>query len=123
MSAQSIRLNTTASNLANAETISGSEKDVYHSKHPVFSALVQDFEKANSEGVKVLGIMESNAPSRMEYLPNHPLANNQGYVFMPNVNTVEEMANMISASRSYQTNVEVLSASKQMLLKTLGLGN
>ena len=123
MSAQAVRLNTTASNLANAESISGNEKDVYRSKHPLFSSILQDFDNENSEGVKVLGIVESNAPSRKEYLPNHPLANDQGYVFMPNVNAVEEMANMISASRSYQTNVEVLNTSKQMLLKTLGLGD
>ena len=73
-------------------------------------------------GVSVEGVVESQAPLRREYQPNHPLADETGYVFMPNVNMVEEMANMISASRSYQTNIEVMDASKRMLLQALSLG-
>ena len=75
-----------------------------------------------ASGVRVAGIVESDAPLRREYRPDHPLSDEEGYVFAPNVNTVEEMANMISASRSYQTNVEVINASKQMLLRTLQMG-
>jgi flagellar basal-body rod protein FlgC len=87
----------------------------------VFASLLEtDDEAAN--GVEVLEIVESQAPLRREYQPDHPLADKEGYVFMPNVNPVEEMANMISASRAYQSNVEVLDASKQLLLRTLSLG-
>jgi len=71
----------------------------------------------------VLGIVESQEPLQQRYAPNHPMANEDGYIFMPNVNTVEEMANMISASRSYQANVEVVNTSKQMLMRTLSLGD
>ena len=80
------------------------------------------FEDSAGVGVEVGGIVESQAPLRRDYQPGHPLADESGYVFMPNVNVVEEMANMISASRSYQTNVEIMEASKQMLTRTLALG-
>lgn len=122
MSAQSVRLNTTASNLSNADSVSSSINQTYKARHPVFSTLLNDQMDEASAGVQVLGIVESQAPLRMEYEPNHPQANQAGYIFRPNVNVVEEMANMISASRSYQTNVEVLNTSKQLMLKTLTLG-
>ena len=123
MSAQSVRLNTTASNMANAESISSSVNQTYRARHPVFSALLDRATKdpAGAE-VRVRGIVESPAPIRMEYRPDHPLANPQGYVYLPNVNPVEELANMISASRSYQDNVEVLNTSKQLMSRTLELG-
>ncbi|MBD3670079.1 MAG: flagellar basal body rod protein FlgC, partial [Gammaproteobacteria bacterium] len=76
----------------------------------------------NSVGVEVEGVVESQAPLRQEYRPNHPMANEEGYIFMPNVNLIEEMANMISAQRSYQSNVEVFNASKSMLMQTIRLG-
>ncbi len=79
-------------------------------------------EKPVGLGVKVNGIVESKAPPKQEYNPGHPLANEQGYVFMPNVNVVEEMTNMISASRSYQTNVEVMNSAKQMMMRTISIG-
>ncbi len=124
MSAQSVRLNTIASNLANAETVSGSADDAYRARQPLFSAL---YEQARSEngstvGVQVDGIVESEAAVRTRYMPEHPLADEQGYVYLSNVNPIEEMANMISASRSYQNNVEVLNTSKELLLRTLSLG-
>lgn len=122
MSAQSVRLNATASNLSNADSVSSSVNQTYKARHPVFSTLLNDQMDQASAGVQVLGIVESQAPLRMEYEPNHPQANQEGYIFRPNVNVVEEMANMISASRSYQTNVEVLNTSKQLMLKTLTLG-
>ena len=120
--AQTVRLNTTASNMANIDSISSSTATTYRSRQPVFAAQLDAAEDAVA-GVDVLGIVESQAPLRREYRPDHPLADQQGYVNLPNVNPVEEMANMISASRSYQSNVEVLNTSKQMLTRTLSLGD
>ena len=124
MSAQSLRLNVTASNLANANSISSSAGETYRGRHPVFAAKMQEA-AANQQAsvrVEVLGIVEDQAPLRQEYSPNHPMADENGYIYKPNVNVMEEMANMISASRSYQTNVQVADAAKQMLMKTLQLG-
>ena len=124
MSAQSLRLNVTASNLANANSISSSAEDTYRGRHPVFAAELQKAAANNQESVsvKVLGIVEDQDPLQQEYNPNHPMADKDGYIYKPNVNVMEEMANMISASRSYQTNVQVADAAKQMLIKTLQLG-
>ena len=123
MSAQSVRLNTVASNLANADVISGSAKDIYRSRQPVFSAVLESASgNQSSIPVRVSGIVESKAIARQEYQPDHPLADEQGYVYRSNVNTIEEMTNMMAASRSYQNNVEVFNTSKQLLLKTLSLG-
>lgn len=123
MSAQSVRLNTTASNLANAETVSGSPEEAYRARHPVFAAVMNSLGgKDNATGVKVAGIVESQAPAQPQYAPDHPMADANGYIYTPAVNPVEEMANMISASRSYQNNVAVLDTSKQLLLRTLMLG-
>ena len=124
MSAQAMRLNVTASNIANADTVGGSEETTYKAKQPVFSALLNDGinDAKNGVGVEVVEIIESNAPLQKKYDPGNSMANEEGYVFMPNVNLVEEMTNMISASRSYQSNVEVINASKQMLLRTLSMG-
>ena len=119
--AQTVRLNTTASNLANADSVSSSTTTTYRARHPVFATQLKDGDDA-AAGVDVLGIVESQAPLRREYQPNHPLANQEGYVMMPNVNPIDEMADMISASRTYQSNVEVMNTSKQLLLKTLALG-
>lgn len=123
MLAQSVRLNVTASNLANAEATSSSG-DTYRARHPVFANILGDgmVEDENPGVVQVLGIVESQAPALAEFNPNHPLADEQGYIYRPNINVVEEMANMISASRSYQSNVEAINASKQMLLRTLSMG-
>ena len=121
MTAQSIRLNTTASNLANAENISSNPEDAYRARQPVFTTMMDKYSN-NVAGVRVTRIVESNVAPRKEYAPNNPLADDQGYVYMPNINSVEEMANMISASRSYQNNVEVMNTAKQMLLTTLRLG-
>ena len=119
--AQTIRLNTTASNMANIDSISSSTANTYRARQPVFATQLDEAEEA-AAGVDVLGIVESQTPLRREYRPDHPLADGQGYVNLPNVNPVEEMANMISASRSYQANVEVLNTSKQMMMRTLALG-
>lgn len=126
MNAQSLRLNTTASNLANADAASSSIDETYRGRHPVFAALrdTLDMDKNGnaSVGVGVLGVVESNAPLQPRYEPEHPLANGEGYVYYPNVNVVEEMTNMISASRSFQINVEVMNSAKQMMQRTLSLG-
>lgn len=127
MNAQSIRLNTTASNIANAETASSSSDQVYRGRHPVFSTLYNNslnsgIESPESVGVHVAGIIESDAPLQPRYEPHHPQANEEGYVYYPNVNVVEEMANMISASRSFQVNVEMMNSAKQMVQRILTLG-
>lgn len=124
MSAESVRLNTTSSNLANANSVSSSVAETYRARHPVFAAELSRFKSQQGESVpvQVKGIVESQKPLRAEYNPEHPMANEEGYIFKPNVNVMEEMANMISASRSYQTNVQVADASKQMLMRTLQMG-
>jgi len=124
LSAQTLRLNTTSSNLANANSASSSTDETYRARQPVFATMLSnEFDDENgSVGVQVLGIVEKQDPARAEYNPGHPLANEEGYIYMPNVNVIEEMANMISASRSYQTNVEVMNTAKQMLMRTLSLG-
>lgn len=124
MNAQSLRLNLVASNISNANSVSSSLDEVYKSRQPVFAAeLKQLTEKNNaSSKVNVLGVVESQAPPVMEYAPHHPMADDNGYIYKPNVNTVEEMANMMSASRSYQNNVEVLNTAKQLMLQTLRMG-
>lgn len=123
MSAQSVRLNTVASNLANADVVSGSDTDIYRSRQPVFAAVLESLgSEQASVPVRVAGVVESQAPARQEYAPDHPMANDQGYIYRSNVNTIEEMTNMMAASRSYQDSVEVFNTSKQLLLKTLNLG-
>jgi flagellar basal-body rod protein FlgC len=123
MSAETVRLNVTASNLANARSVGPTEGSTYHARHQVFSAVIQSLQGDRaSNGVRVDGIVESKAPLEQRYQPDHPMANQEGYVFLPNVNIVDEMANMISASRTYQSNVEVLNTSKQMMLATLRIG-
>ncbi len=123
LSAQALRLNTTASNIANAESVSSSLDQTYRGRHPVFAAqLDQALGEKNGAGVQVLGIVESDAPLTTEYNPSHPLADENGFIYKPNVNIMEEMANMISASRSYDANVQIADAAKQMLTRPLALG-
>lgn len=125
MAAESVRLNTTSSNLANADSVASSAKDTYKAREAIFAANLSKAKHNQNDytiPVKVLGIVESNKPLIAEYNPDHPLANQDGYIYKPNVNVMEEMANMISASRAYQTNVQVADASKQMLLRTLQMG-
>jgi flagellar basal-body rod protein FlgC len=124
MNAQSLRLNLVASNISNANSVGSSEADVYKSRQPVFAAELNNAmnKQDATSRVKVLGVVEGQDAPVMEYAPNHPMANKDGYIFKSNVNTVEEMANMMSASRSYQNNVEVLNTAKQMMLQTLKMG-
>jgi flagellar basal-body rod protein FlgC len=130
LSAQQIRLNTIASNLANADSVSGSKEESYKAKIPTFETmflekqdLFASFDPTNdSAGLKVGEILTSKAENVAEYRPDHPKANADGYIFKSNVNVVEEMANMISASRSYQTNIEIVDNAKKILQKTLTIG-
>jgi len=123
MSAQSVRLNTTASNLANADSVASSPEGAYRAKEPVFAAIQRGLgRQAESSGVRVVGISESTQPIGSRFEPGNPLANEDGYVFTPNVNPVDELVNMISASRAYQNDVEVMNSAKQLMLKTLELG-
>ena len=132
MSAQSVRLNTVASNIANAESVSSSTGETYRARHPVFETIRSQLNAFNQDafandsgagqGVQVGGIIESQAPLQQRYQPDHPSADENGYVFYPNVNVVEEMADMISASRSFQTNVEIMNTAKQMMQRVLTLG-
>jgi flagellar basal-body rod protein FlgC len=120
MTAQSQRLNAVASNLANADSATGPNGQPYRAKQVLFSAMPVD--GSGAQGVKVVGVVEDNSPLKMVYDPKHPMADGRGYVAMPNVNVVDEMVNMISASRSYQNNVDVMNTSKTMLLKTMTIG-
>jgi flagellar basal-body rod protein FlgC len=134
MTAQSLRLNTTASNIANAETASSSTDTTYRARKPVFSAIQQSmlnpdtrdagFQSSDGPGagVRVEGVVESDAELQMRYEPNHPAANEDGYVFYPNVNVVEEMADMMSSSRSFQMNVDIMNTAKSMMQRILTLG-
>lgn len=133
MSAQSTRLNTISSNIANAETVSSSVDQTYRARHPVFATMLQQANGTPSgslfaeqdqagAGVQVLGVVEDQSELQARYEPNHPAANADGYVYYPNVNVVEEMADMISASRSFQTNAELMNTAKTMLQKVLTLG-
>lgn len=120
MSAQSQRLNAVASNLANADSVTSANGKPYKAKQVVFSAVPTN--SSGASGVKVLKVIEDPSPGKIMYDPKHPLADEKGYVTMPNVNITEEMVNMISASRAYQNNVETMNAAKSMLLKTLSIG-
>ena len=127
MAAQSVRLNTVASNLANANSVSGDKDNVYRARHPVFAAIAAGAgagvaADASAAAVKVTGIAESQTPALARYEPGNPLADPKGYVYAPNVNTVEEMVDMISASRAYQNDVEVMNTSKEMMLAVIRLG-
>ncbi len=128
LNAETIRLNTTASNLANAESVNGDASKVYRARHPVFQAMVDESDLSldgedSTAGVRVLGVTESTAPPTMRYQPDHPLANKDGYIFMSNVNSIEEMTNMISANRSFATNIEAINTARDLLLKTLSMGH
>jgi len=120
MNAQSQRLNTVASNLANADSAVSANGEPYKARQVVFAATPMGEDGAT--GVSVAAVIEDQSPMKMVYDPKNPLADDKGYVTMPNVNVVEEMVNMISASRSYQTNAEMMNTTKTLLLKTLSLG-
>ncbi len=119
MSAQAQRLNTTASNLANVDSVTSPSGEAYRAKSVVFESVPT---ASGATGVRVKEVVEDASPLKQVYDPKHPMADDKGYVSMPNVNPVDEMVNMLSASRSYQTNVETMNAAKTMLMKTLTIG-
>ncbi|NND54299.1 MAG: flagellar basal body rod protein FlgC [Gammaproteobacteria bacterium] len=122
MAAQTIRMNTVASNLANASTAASTAEEAYRAKNPIFQTVFRSaFDEANA-GVRVTDIAESNAEPQRVFKPGHAAADEDGYIYMSNVNSVDELVNMISASRSYQSSVEVLNTSKELLMRTLSLG-
>jgi flagellar basal-body rod protein FlgC len=120
VSAQSQRLNVVASNLANADTVAGPDRSAYKARHVVFTT--EPMGDVGAAGVTVSNVVEDNTPGRMVHDPGHPQADANGYVTFSNVNPIEEMVNMISASRSYQNNIEVMNTAKSLLMKTLQLG-
>jgi flagellar basal-body rod protein FlgC len=122
MTAQSQRLSTVASNIANADSASSNATTGYRARRPVFELAPMSY-KDNEVGVRVAKITEDERPLKPVYQPGHPLADDKGYIYMPNVNPVEEMADMMSASRSFQMNADVMNAGKQMAQKTLQLGS
>lgn len=133
MAAQSLRLNTTASNLANANSVASSPEEAYHAREPLFAAVHADAMAGQAGGaggdtrnaivgVRVTGVTESQAAIPRNYEPGNPAADADGYVYGSNVNPIDELVNMISASRSYQNDVEVMQSAKQLMLKTLDLG-
>ncbi|BEP40722.1 flagellar basal body rod protein FlgC [Variovorax sp. V15] len=122
LTAQSQRMNVTASNMANAESVAGPDGMPYRAKQVVFQVAPSSHGAGDIGGVKVAGVVEDPSPPKLVFDPKSPHANAEGYVAMPNVNVVEEMTNMISASRSYQANVEVLNTAKTLMVKTLTLG-
>jgi flagellar basal-body rod protein FlgC len=124
MAAQSLRLNTVASNLANADSVASTPEAAYRAREPLFAAVQKQLGSGNAagEGVQVLGVTESQSAIPSRYEPGNPLADADGYVYSSNVNPVDELVNMISASRSYQNNVEVMNSTRQLMQKTLDLG-
>ena len=123
MTAQGLRMSVVASNLANVDAVSSSMNQTYRARQPVFQTMLDDFSSdARAVGVRMAGVVESEAPLVREYSPHHAMADEEGYIYRPNVSVVDEMANMISASRAYQNNVEVVNATRQMLSATINLG-
>ncbi len=130
MSAQSLRLNTTASNMANANSAASSADQTYRARHPVFAPMFNDAMSemfngatgAASAGVRVAGIVEDSRPLQPRFEPGNPMANEEGFVYYPNVDIVEEMTNMISSSRAFQLNVDVMTAARTMMQRVMSLG-
>lgn len=121
MQAQSVRLSTLASNLANADSVAGSPDEVYRPLEPVFRAVANGADPSLT-GVEVSGVVERDTPPVQRYEPGHPLADEQGYVYSPDVDPVSQMVNLISASRNYQAGVEMLNTAKELAVATLSMG-
>jgi flagellar basal-body rod protein FlgC len=123
MSAETVRLNTTASNVANANSVSSSYEGTYRARKPVFSTMLdQASAQHGAAKVKVMGVVESDAPLQAEFNPTHPMADKDGYIYKPNVNVVEEMADMMSASKGFETNVQIADTTKRIFRRVLQLG-
>lgn len=134
LNAQSIHIDIIAKNMANSQVVSGSEADAYRAQRPVFASILDSrlgssrsfgsgFGSSNIRGVKIDSYAESETAIEKQRMPGNPIADADGYIYLSNVNMVEEMAFMMQASRSYQSNIEVLNTSKQLMLRTLSLGS
>ena len=124
LNVQSIHMDIIAQNMANVEVVSGSEESAFKARRPVFATMLSSsFNQNSTNGVKVDGMSSSQAPVEKQRMPGNPMADEDGYVYLSNVNMVEEMAYMMQASRSYQANIEVLNTSKQLMIRTLSLGS
>jgi flagellar basal-body rod protein FlgC len=128
LNAETVRLNTTASNMANAESVNGDPSKVYRARQPVFQTMMDQSDldsddDDSSAGVRVLGVVESTTPPIERYEPNNPQANKDGYIYMSNVNSIEEMTNMISANRAFATNIDAINTARDLLLKTIAMGH
>jgi flagellar basal-body rod protein FlgC len=123
MTAQMVRMNTTASNLANMDVVGSTEDQAYKAKKPIFRTVLEKFSENDYQAsVQVTGVSQTDRPNIRRYEPQNPSADEEGYVYQSNVNSIEEMVEMTNASRSYQTNVEVMNATKKMMMATLQLG-
>lgn len=125
LEAQTVRLNTISSNLANANAVASDADSAYRAQYVVFQTMYQDAlgeSEGVSTGVRASDVVLSQLPPRQEYVPSHPMANEEGFIYRSTVNSVEEIANMIEASRAYQSNVEAMNTTKQLILRTLTLG-
>jgi len=123
LAAHTVWLDTVSSNLANSEVVSGSAGEVYRSRQPIFETMARPFgDRKGAVGVMVKDVVEAGPPGRKEYAPQNALSDDEGYIYHSNVNSVEEMANMIAASRAYQNSVEAMNTAKQLLTQTLSLG-
>ena len=120
LSAQTTRINTIASNMANANTVASTAEDTYLARAPIFQAVLEG--ESDQLGVRVKSIEEVGREPRQEFEPQHPLADENGFIYTPDIDTATEMANMMSASRSFQSAIEVINTSKQLALRTLTLG-
>jgi flagellar basal-body rod protein FlgC len=122
LSAQTVRLNTIASNMANANTVASTPEEAYRARYPVFSAVMEQALDGSQVGVKVDGVVEAGADPLKEFNPGHPLADADGYIYRPDIDVATEMANMMQASRSFQNSIETINTAKQLALRTLTLG-
>lgn len=127
LNAQSIHIDTIAKNMASAQVLAGSEQAAYRARRPIFSSILESsisfsFNKSSEGGVRVDGLSYSDTPVAKQMMPESPFADAEGYVYLSNVNLVEEMAHMMEASRNYQSNIEVMNTSKQLMQRTISLG-
>lgn len=123
LSAQSVRLNTISSNLANVDSVASNPEDVYQARYPVFSTVYENSVNGQTTGsVRVEGIVEGDAAPLEIFDPNNPLANEDGFIYKSNINAVDEMVNMISASRTYQSSIEAMNTTRDLMVQTLSLG-
>lgn len=122
LTAQNVQLSTIANNLVNADSISGTPEGAYKAQTPIFKAVYDEQSNGNSASVKVVGIAEDTSPPMRRYDPGNPIADENGFIYISNVNAIEQMANMMAASRSFQMNIELMNNSKELLLRTLTIG-